>query len=321
MILDFNTPSDWSLNAQASIVADPTAPLQPNVLRMVFGGFDPAASRPLTGLQVGRQYPVLVRCNFDDVEEGSPLFVRIQYADNPAYFNANLFKLPDVTGWELRDCGMLTYGEPGVIDGLVRLVGIQNFNPGRVLINALLIGEEEAQLVRSNALPFADKLKALIEAIDPNIGRVYVTTKRWPTIERLEDEGTLRITGASVLDDDGRIGKDVTRFWWMKIRIDCQPLTNGSAEYVTSVELTGFYQHEDGDAQFAALNRAAIEILDAVNTKEAELETLSTGDAYLGYLLNRPRMGLIESAQLESPKVVGNAVQITISFAEEVSYT
>jgi len=175
--------------------------------------------------------------------------------------------------------------------------------------------------MRSTAPEFMDRLKVLIEAIDPNIGKVYVTPKRWPTVQRLEDEGTLRIMGAGLLDDAGRIGFDVTRFWWMRPRTESKPLTNGSSEYDTTVELTGFYQHEDGDAQFATLNAAAMEILDALNTKVAELETLNTGDGYLGYLLQRPRMEPVQHAQLESPKVVGNSVQITVSFAEEVSFT
>ncbi len=187
-------------------------------------------------------------------------------------------------------------------------------------IDAVEFGDEEAHIMRSSALPFMDRLKGLIEAIDPNIGNVYVTTKRWPTIERLEQDGTLRINAAGILDDVTRVGQDVTRFWWMRPRINCQPLTNGSAEYVTEIEITGFYQHEDGDAQVSALSQAAIEILDALNTKTAELTTLNTGDAYLGYLLNRPTMDPIQSAQLESPKVVGNSVRITVSFAEEVSY-
>lgn len=174
--------------------------------------------------------------------------------------------------------------------------------------------------MRSTAPDFMNRLKAMIESIDPNIGKVYVTPQRWPTVESLEVGGTLRINAAGILDDAARIGQDVTRFWWMRVRIESHVLTYGSDEYVTQVELTGFYQHEDGDAQAITLDKAAIEILDRVNTRQAELVTLNTGDAYLGYLSNRPTKEHVQSAQLESPKVMGNSVQLTISFSEEVSY-
>ena len=139
MRFTFDPPENWNLNAGAFVEENPSAPTQPNALRMSLAS-DPSAWHVLSGLTVGQQYQVFVRCNFDAVESLQP-FVRIQYADQPAYFNALLFKDPDVTGWELRDCGLLTYGEPGVIDGLLRLVGVSNFNPGQVYIDTIYIGE------------------------------------------------------------------------------------------------------------------------------------------------------------------------------------
>lgn len=141
MRFSFGTPSDWDLNAAASIVADVSAPVQPNALHLSVGGVTSSASRPLTGLVVGQQYPVFVRCNFDHVDGLLP-HVQIRYADQPAYFNANLYKDEAVSGWELRDCGLLTYGEPGVIDGLLRLSGIGEAGQYAV-INEIIIGADE----------------------------------------------------------------------------------------------------------------------------------------------------------------------------------
>jgi hypothetical protein len=311
---------EWTLNAQCAIVPNLSVPEPPlSSLHISFGSGAAACFRTLTGLEVGESYPVSARVNFDGDGSGEAQ-LRMEYNDSPSQFSATIVKDPDVPGWHIRQLGLLHYTFPDRvfrINGLPLVGGLST-----VELHAILIGEEpqEALMARSTALSFMSKLQGLIEGIDPNIGRVYATPKRWPTIERLENEGTLRINTAGLLDEATRIGLDVTRFWWMRPRIDCQPLTNGSAEYITTVELVGFYQHEDGDAQFTALNQAAIEILDAINTKDAELNVLNTGDAYLGYLLARPRMDPVQHAQLESPKVVGNSVQITISFAEEVSY-
>jgi hypothetical protein len=145
VILDFETETGWSLNAQAHIEADATAPTQPNRLRMVFGGFNPSAFITLSDLTLGHQYRVFAWCNFDGVDESeaSNINVTIQYADQPAYFNAVLYKDITVSGWELRDIGILTYGEvgfPTTADLPLRLVGHQSFNPGTVLIDAIYIG-------------------------------------------------------------------------------------------------------------------------------------------------------------------------------------
>ncbi len=145
MTFDFETETTWSPNAQAHIEADATAPTQPNRLRMVFGGADPAAVITLSGLTLGRQYRVFAWCNFDSVDPSNAnnINVTIQYSDNPAYFNAVLQKDLAVSGWELRDIGLLTYGEaafPATANRPFRLVGHQNFNPGTVLIDAIYIG-------------------------------------------------------------------------------------------------------------------------------------------------------------------------------------
>jgi len=302
----------WTTNLTATIVD--------GTLRMLWGvGSDPTCNRTITGLVNGQTYALWVRVNMDGMPT-SDVGIRILYNEGNGGEYLVTRASVGAPGSQVKYLGVIT---GAASDRLLRINGTHASGfLGLAFIEDVWVGEDpqEVLMARSTALPFMDRLKTLIEAIDPNIGKIYVTPKRWPTVERLENEGTLRINASGLFDDSLRIGLDVTRFWWMRPRIDCQPLTNGSAEYTTTIELMGFYQHEDGDAQFTALNAAAIEILDALNTKVAELETLNTGDAYLGFLLARPRMEAVQHAQLESPKVVGNSVQITVSFAEEVSF-
>jgi hypothetical protein len=135
MIFTFDPPETWDVNAQAFVEPNATAPSQPNVLRMTFGGADPSANHAILGLVLGQRYRVFVRCNFDEMDNAS-VYVRFQYADNASYFEARVFKDPDASGWEIRDLGIMTYG---VSNGLLRLVGFQNFNPGRIYFDSILI--------------------------------------------------------------------------------------------------------------------------------------------------------------------------------------
>jgi len=224
-------------------------------------------------------------------------------------------------GWHLWEAGTFIPVDPFVTISYVVPLPVSN-GLGWWDVDDVALGlDEDETLMRSTCVDFMNRLKMLLEGIDPNFGKVYVTTKRWPTLVALEEGGAFRITSVGALDDADRIGRDVTRFWWMQPQIDVEPLTNGSAEYRSTVLLTGFYQHEDGDGQVAALNQAAIEILDAINTRTTELTTLNTGDGYLGFLGHRPRMVQpVQPGKLEEPGVQGNVVQLQISFAEEVSY-
>jgi hypothetical protein len=173
MRFTFDPPEIWSLNAQAHVEANPSAPSQPNALRLVFGGFDPAASHVLSGLILGQDYPVFARCNFDGVDAGdvNTINVSLQYLSTVF---ANLYKDPVATGWELRDCGMLTYGAagfPSTADGLFRIVGHQNFNPGTVLIDTIYIGELPPELQGFEM----SKRREIREAMVARVGTVLVS--------------------------------------------------------------------------------------------------------------------------------------------------
>ena len=121
MRFTFDPPeTGWTCNGSASIVEDPTAPTQPNALRLAWGiGSDPRAYRDLTGLTVGQSYAVRVRCNFDGVNAPGLVSVRVLYNDGNS-FDAYLNKNPLVSGWELRDIGTLVYDVP---DARLQIIG------------------------------------------------------------------------------------------------------------------------------------------------------------------------------------------------------
>jgi len=118
MIFTFDPPeTGWGLNAQAIIVANPSAPSQPNSLHLIYGtGFDAVASRTLTGLTVGEKYAVYVRCNFDG-DGGGGAALRLSYNN----VTIGTMNKGSETGWELRYVGVLDYN---FADRTLRVIGI-----------------------------------------------------------------------------------------------------------------------------------------------------------------------------------------------------
>ena len=173
--------------------------------------------------------PIAFFVNFDGLPDApveapsfSTLTVLWDPGDGLGYQIAGTFAKADVPiGWNRVELSLPTPVGPSAavrfsLGELPEFTGGLLSLDGFCQIDATELGDEEAHLMRSTALPFMERLKGLIEAIDPNIGKIYVTPKRWPTIERLEREGTLRIQEAGAMDDVTRVGQDVTRFWWMR---------------------------------------------------------------------------------------------------------
>ena len=128
MIFTFDPPeTGWSLNANAAIVADGTAPTQPNALRLIVTpSFSSTCLRTLSGLTPGSVYHATAQMRFDALDApiggawfeynnasgGAPGLLSYQSA-NPA----------SPGGWELRDLGFLDYTYPD------RTFAIRSFAP------------------------------------------------------------------------------------------------------------------------------------------------------------------------------------------------
>ncbi len=175
--------------------------------------------------------------------------------------------------------------------------------------------------MRSTLPLFLDKLQALIEGIDPNIGSVYQVQERWRTDSELEAGAALEVVTPSALDDPTRAGRKATRFWTLSGHSEPRPLTNQSSEYRNQVLVTPFYQWEEGSGQEAALRTACIELLDTLHLRNTENVVLNTGIGYLGFLEDRPRMqSHVLAAELSGSHIKGHTCPLIVTFFEEVAH-
>ena len=182
--------------------------------------------------------------------------------------------------------------------------------------------EQELLTMKSTATSFLLKLIPIIEAIDPNIGTIFKTGMIWRLDEQLKtDAASFQIATEGIFDGAGRVGNHITRFWFADIRVEPTPLTNGSSQYRNVITLTAFYHWEDDNSQEENLRVAAIEILDALNDSTIECQTLNTGEGYMGFLHQRPRMLTgIEAATIGDGAIAGHSTQLEVTFFEEVPY-
>ena len=176
-------------------------------------------------------------------------------------------------------------------------------------------------MARSTLSTFLTKLKTQIEAIDDQIGKVFTSKRRWRTTTSLQDDGVIiQIDDAGLIDDVDQLGTKALRFWFCDPRTTISHLSNVSMEYRHVVELIGFYQRGVDDEQEVALRKAATEILDDLTLKDTELQVLSTGAGYEGYLEEVPTMlTSIVDAKLGESGIVGHSVRLQVVFHEEIS--
>jgi hypothetical protein len=164
-----------------------------------------------------------------------------------------------------------------------------------------------------------DKVKTQIGLIDPNIGSVFITNKRWLQIADLKDSATLTIAAGGVIDDIGMVGDAATRFWSIVPQVKSSQLTNKSLEYENILEITGFYQRGEGDTQEDALNNALVQIVGYLSSRQAQFTDLKSGDGYMGYLAQPPFIYLpVRNAILAESTIQGHAGQIQMRYFEEV---
>jgi hypothetical protein len=169
---------------------------------------------------------------------------------------------------------------------------------------------------------FLDALKGVVEGIDPNIGSVFTTQKRWPGLNEVKTDAGLLISASGLMDDSSFIGKDLTRFWVMNPQIKTSPLTYGSYEARIVVMIWVFYSRLEDDTQEKALQKAIWEFVDAVSSKTVELTTLNVSAGYMGFLGEYPEITVpIQSAVLDEGGVNGHAAQLKVVYNEEVSRT
>jgi hypothetical protein len=195
------------------------------------------------------------------------------------------------------------------------------YNAKLYLDDASMEGPEPQELLimRSTAISFMEKLKALMETLDPNIGSIFVTQKRWPSTTKFGEDAQLKISVAGLFDATEFVGKNVSRFWVMSPFISPTAMTNDSIEYKVAISINVFYSRLEDDTQEEALQKALIEVIGAVGEKNAELVTLNTGSQYMGYLNEMPEMTLpIQGAVLDEGGIHGHAAQLKVTYFEEV---
>jgi hypothetical protein len=169
---------------------------------------------------------------------------------------------------------------------------------------------------------FLNKLKALMITIDPNIGSIFTTQKRWVGTRELETDAVISLDTSSLLDPDSFIGTKVTRFWVLNPQIKTKPCTNASYEARVVVMIWVFFSRLENDTQEKALQKAVTEFIDTVSSKVSELTTLNTGANYMGFLGEYPEITVpIQSAVLDEGGVNGHAAQLKVVYNEEVSRT
>jgi len=142
VIFNFDPPEmGWTLSSTATIVADPTAPTQPNCLSMIVGA-TPASDcrRILSGLVPGSLYHALAYMNFDGTVDPFPS-IAFSYNDaeggSPGLYSVQRRDPLSSGGWEIRDLGFLDYTVP---DATLFLRGLTAFGQtGTVLVDQLLL--------------------------------------------------------------------------------------------------------------------------------------------------------------------------------------
>lgn len=161
----------FTLNAQATVVVDATAPTPTKCLNLDCSTLNTAsASRTINaaqdGLVIGQTYPVWAWVNFDAMAyPGVP--VRFYFED--LGFDVTMNKNADVTGWELRHVGDWAFVSDGYrffIQGLTS-PGVL----GAIKVDAVYIGEIPFQV----AADMARKWSAIAAAINAMKGINGVT--------------------------------------------------------------------------------------------------------------------------------------------------
>ena len=169
---------------------------------------------------------------------------------------------------------------------------------------------------------FLDNLKVLVEAVDVNVGKVFLAEERWSDIDDLVDAGAvLEILSTGLWDTVEEIGP-ATRFWILESSTVVVPLSSCTDQWDTTVRVVGFFGYKANESQAIALRKAAEAILASLGTKAAEMTTLAAGmgGGYLGYLELRPSMSApVRAAQLLGALHQGHACQISTGYSEEVA--
>ncbi len=176
--------------------------------------------------------------------------------------------------------------------------------------------------MKSNYKTFLTNLRGIIEGIDPNIGTLFDTHRIWKSPDELKTDGAVyEISGPSALETVEKDGQPVTRFWFAEVKIEPEALTNSSDEYKTTVLLTGFYAFQDDNSQQEKLRDACIEIIDALSDRIVQIDTLNTGEGYLGFLNERPKMvSQVEPAEIGNGTISGHAATVQVVYFEEIPY-
>lgn len=176
--------------------------------------------------------------------------------------------------------------------------------------------------MKSNYKTFLAGLRTVIEGIDPNIGTLFDTHRIWKSEDELKTDGAIyNIQGPSALETIEKDGNPVTRFWFAEVKIEPEALTNCSDEYKTTVLLTGFYAFQDDNSQQEKLRDACIEIVDALGDRTVQITTLNTGEGYLGFLTERPKMlTQVEPAEIGNGTVSGHVAVVQVVYFEEIPY-
>lgn len=165
---------------------------------------------------------------------------------------------------------------------------------------------------------FLTALAAGIQAIDANIGTVYLVEQRPITHADVED-AALAIAPGGEIDDVAHDNEIVTRFWVVSALTETQPFSTCSAQATHVIDVQGFYGWKEGGWQETSLRKASGLVLDWLNTKETELTTLNTGASYCGFLEERPRMlSAVQSASLNN-QTQGHGVRLQVTYHEEIA--
>jgi hypothetical protein len=183
MRLNFDPPeTGWTLSG-AQILAEPSAPTQPNCLRLQSdGGF---ALRTLSNpsLVAGQLYPFFVRVNFDgDPTDSGFLSVRYNFSAiktvrPPTDENGDRI----FVGWELRDLGLFSY-----VLANRELRFVHQFGSGHIDVDEILIGESPPEPVGfAMAKPFEIRESIVARCANVLVGNGYALSIAEATSESL----------------------------------------------------------------------------------------------------------------------------------------
>lgn len=266
-------------------------------------------------------YAWAARYNGGTAPTAAPLRVRLYRVSDGFVLEEEIVNPPAVGEW-------VESGFPAVVEVeavRLRLEALAPVSPGALSwsVDAVsgFYSDAGDLMARSKVSTFLANLKAEVEAVDPNVGVVLATERRWSSEAGLRDDGAvLTIEPGGVLDGAGLTGEKATRFWILEPRIEPAPFTNGSTEYRVDVSILGFYGHRDDEDQSATLRTAAIEILDRLTLKTTELDALGAGmgDGFLGYLEAMPRIVEPVRSAMLAGSIAGWATRLAVTYFEEV---